>query len=236
MKKTVWYNKLGFYNNPLSIKPAAFHDELFGYDTILKNINEKVMSNEVLLIIGKYGYGKTTILKKIINKFMGKKEVVYYNCNQTEESIDFDRLLIGAGGFFSKLFKIRKKNMILLLDEVQDASEKDLKLIPDYYGSNFFRSVVFVTTKKNLKFPKKLETLIGKNVFKITSIGRAEGVKLIRKRIGDLKLLSDGMILEIFKKNSKPRALLKNCEDVCKYAVENDAEKVTKRHVKKVLG
>jgi len=29
---TLWYKKLGFHNNPFSIKPAAFRDELVAYD------------------------------------------------------------------------------------------------------------------------------------------------------------------------------------------------------------
>ena len=32
MKKLTWFHELGFYSNPFSIKPAAFHNELMGYE------------------------------------------------------------------------------------------------------------------------------------------------------------------------------------------------------------
>ena len=38
MKVETWYNKLGFYNNPFSIKPAAFNDDIFGLGGTVENI------------------------------------------------------------------------------------------------------------------------------------------------------------------------------------------------------
>ena len=64
MKKLTWYHELGFFDNPFSIKPAAFHNELMGYNQTIKEINKKVEESNIIFISGEYGTGKTTVLKK----------------------------------------------------------------------------------------------------------------------------------------------------------------------------
>ena len=86
MKKLTWFHELGFFDNPFSIKPAAFDNELMGYSQVIKEINDKVAGSYIVFISGEYGTGKTTVLKKIINEFKGKKQVIYYNYNQSEKS------------------------------------------------------------------------------------------------------------------------------------------------------
>ncbi len=232
MKKSTWYHELGFFNNPFSIKPATFNNELMGYDQMVKDINNKVTQSNIILLSGDYGTGKTTILKKIIDEFRGEKRVIYYNCNQSEKSIDFDRLLINAGGFFRKLFRIKKKGMIILLDEAQDMNKKDLKQLKEYYDEEFFKSILFVSRTGDFQPTKELEDLVGENKFNFGVIGKTEAVKMIRERIGKLKFISDQSIIKIFNKNNNPRAFLKNCEDVCRYVFENGDEEVKEEHIK----
>jgi len=239
MKKLTWYHELGFFSNPFSIKPAAFHNELMGYEQIITEINERVAESGILLISGKYGTGKTTVLKKIIAEFKGGKfkgkKVIYYNCNQSEKSIDFDRLLINAGGFFRKLFRIRKKGMVILLDEMQDMNKKDLSQVKKYYNEGFFKSAILVSKMEDIKLASELEKLIGENKFKLENIGKTEAVNIIRKRIGNLKFISDQNIIKIFNENNNLRAFLKNCEDVCRHAFENGDKAVTENHIKQIL-
>ena len=52
MKKLTWYHELGFFDNPFSIKPAAFHNELMGQDQMLKEINKKIKDSSMVLISG----------------------------------------------------------------------------------------------------------------------------------------------------------------------------------------
>jgi len=234
MKKLTWYHELGFFNNPLSIKPAAFDNDLKGYDKIIKEINKQIACLNNVFIYGKYGSGKTTLLKGIINEFKGRKQVIYYNCNQSEKSINFDKLLINAGSFLRRLFRIRKKNMIILLDEAQDMNKKDIQNVIKYYGEGFFKSVVFVSTKDDVEVMKEMEQFIGKNRFMVGNINKQEAVELIRKRIGNLKLISDDDIIKIFNKNRNPRTFLRNCENVMRAAFEDSKKKVTEKYIKKI--
>lgn len=232
MKKITWYHKLGFDKNPFSIKPAAFHNNIFGYDKILQDINTKINDSNILFVHGAYGAGKTTILKGIINTFKGKRRVIYYNCNKAEGSINFDRLLFNAGGFFDKLFRIKRKNKILLLDEAQDLNKKDIFNIKAYFENRLFNSVILVSKKTDINLPKDLKKLIGKdNNYNLGILSQDEAITLIRKRIGDLQFLPDSTVLKIFKKNKNPRDFLKNCEEVCRNAFDLGADKVTDKHV-----
>ena len=63
-----------------------------------------------------------------------------------------------------------------------------------------------------------------------------DAVKLSRNRIGDLKFISDDNLVKIFMKNRNPRAFLRNCENVFKYAYENGAQNVNDEHIKDILG
>ena len=218
MKKLTWYHKLGFFSNPFSIKPAAFQNELLGYESKIEDINSHISDSNIIFIFGEYGTGKTTVLKSIIDEFKARKrgcftgkKVIYYSCNQSDKSIDFDKLLVGVGGFFSRLFYIRKKNMIILIDEAQDLNRKDIRGVKEYHEKGFFKSVVFVSSKEgSLMLSDELKKLIGKNKYLFGNLDHAEAVDLVRGRIGDLHFISDDMIVMILRQNRNPRRHGKN--------------------------
>lgn len=239
MKNLTWYNKIGFFSNPFSIKPAAFHNELFGHNQTIKKVNEKIENSKVVFLSGNYGTGKTTVLKGIIRNFkQGKfegKNVIYYNCNQSEKPIDYYRLLVNAGGFLRRLFRIRKKNMIILLDEIQDMNKKDMTQLKKYYTDGFFRAIVLVSKYDDVELTDELKSVIGKNKFKLENMSKNEAIKMIRKRIGDLKFISNDMIIKIFNKNENSRSFLKNCEDVCRHAFSEGDELIDECHIREAL-
>jgi len=233
-----WYNQLGFYNNPFSIKPAAYHNEVLGTNGTVDEVLDKIRSGNILFIDGEYGTGKTTVLRKIINEFGGRKKIVYYSCNRSENGLDVDRLAKGSRGFFGKLLGSNPKNMILLLDEVQDLSKEDCEGLHNSFEESIFKSIVLVSKDfKEVTFGNGLKNLIGKNVIKMKKFNSDGAVEFIRKRIGNLKILPDNIIKLLSKKaDGNPRRLLRNCEEVCKYALENFEDEVNEEIVKKVLG
>ncbi|MBU4501500.1 MAG: ATP-binding protein [Nanoarchaeota archaeon] len=232
-----WYNQLGFYNNPFSIKPAAYHDEIMGHAGIIDEVLDKVRSGNILFIEGEYGIGKTTILKRIINEFGGKGKVVYYSCNRSENGLKVDRLAKGSRGFFGKVFNTEPKNLILLLDEVQDLSQEDCEGLHNSLDDKSFKSIILVSQKfKDVTFGNGLKGLIGKNVINVKKYTGPEAIEFIRRRIGNMKILSDKSIETLNKKaGGNPRKLLKNCEEICRYAIENFEDEVTEEIIKKVL-
>lgn len=229
----IWFKKLGFYNNPFSIKPAAFSDEIYGHNA--QDIINRIDNGGILFIEGAYGKGKTTILKRVIRELGGKKKVVYYSCNRKEDNINFDELLTG-GSFLGRLFNIKTKGMILLLDESQDMNMNDCENLSNYYNE-YFKSIVMVGNDFNAKrFSDNFKKLVDGNVIKLGKLSPEDATNIVRKRVGNLDILDDETIVHIFSKSGdNPRRLLKNCEQVCKHAFDLGYDKVTKEHVDAVL-
>ncbi len=232
----IWYRELGFYNNPFSIKPAAFHSMVIGYD--LSEVLGKIEKSKVLFIEGDCGYGKTTILKHMIRKFGGSKNVVYYNCNRTDNTIDVEILLKGRYGFFGRLFGGLPSEMIVLLDEVERLSQSDQKELLDFHKEGNIKSIVFFGPNfDKVGFCTEMRKQMVNNVIKLTELTDDEAVQMVKERFGTLKLLSDKIIKQVFRHSGKnPRLMLENLEDLCKYAVENNEEEVKEEHLKEVLG
>ena len=231
----VWYQKLGFYNNPFSIKPAAFYDETIGYnlDDLFKLIN----NGELVFIEGEYGSGKTTILKHVIKRFGGKGKVVYYSYNVTERGMDMKGLLSGGQGFFSRVLKKMPNDMILLLDETLKMNKRDCANILGYKKAGNFKSVVFVGPDfKEAGLSDELAARVRQNRIKLRKLKASDAVLLVRRRIGNLPLISDSMIRMIYRfVGRNPRRLLEACEDVCRFAVERGDSKVRKAHITAVV-
>jgi predicted AAA+ superfamily ATPase len=231
----VWYRHFGFKQNPFTIKPGLLHDEVIAYD--LESIFNKIDYGEVIFVEGPYGTGKSTILKNIINEFGGKKQVVYYSANRSSKAIDFYSLLKGKYGTLGKMFRGLPQDMILLLDEACSMTQEDFENLREYYEQGNFKSVVLVADNfDKLKITDYFFDLVKDNIISLTELDEDEAVALIRSRIGDEDFISDESIKDIYKKSKKnPRTLLKNCEDVCRYAYEYGDEKVMDSHVKAVL-
>ncbi|MFW6230447.1 MAG: AAA family ATPase [Nanoarchaeota archaeon] len=235
MASDIWYRHFGFKQNPFTIKPGLLHDEVIAYD--LEEIFNKIDYGEVIFIEGPYGAGKSTILKNIINEFGGRKQVIYYSANRTSKTIDFYKLLKGKYGALGKMFRGLPQDMILLIDEADAMNEEDFENLREYYEQGNFKSVLMVADNfDHLKISDYFMELVKDNIISLTELDEDEAVMLVRSRVGDLEFLPNDMVKKIFAHSDKnPRTLLKNCEDVCRYAFEYGDDAVTETHVKDVL-
>ncbi len=225
--KEIWYKQLGFHNNPFSIKPAAFYDDLLGYDHVVKKVNYSIATNKLVYVEGDYGNGKSTLLRRILHRFGGRGKIIYFSCNRIESSLNINKLLNGKYGKIGKLLNLKPKNMILLLDEAHWLPKEDYSRVLRYFRGGYFRSIVFVGKHYDESvfvdgFKGSLEHI------KLGEISAEDAVSLIRKRVGLLPLLDDDMIKHLFEKaDNNVRKLLKYCEKACKAAIERDEEVVT---------
>ncbi|MFH1637539.1 MAG: AAA family ATPase [Candidatus Woesearchaeota archaeon] len=231
----IWYRHLGFHNNPFSIKPAAFHDELLGYGHIVEELERDVGSRGIVFIEGVYGEGKTTILKRLLRRFGGKKKIAYFSCNRLEHSLDVKKILNGRYGKVGSWLDLMPKNIILLLDEVQALSREDGEELLKYMRKGNVRSIVFVSSQyERMKFPPEINRLLKR--YRLGRISEDDSVKVVRSRVGKLHLLSNDSIRLIFKiSNYNVRELLKNCELVCRKAVELEMELADEELIYEVL-
>lgn len=234
MENKLWYEALGFYHNPFSIKPAAFHSEVIGYD--VEDVFSKIEAGSVAFVKGKMGVGKTTMLKHILGRFGGKGKVIYCTCNSSDKALSFRKLLIGTS-FFNRLASSPAKNMILLVDEAQDIKKQETAQILRFFKKGNFKSVVFFGTDYRAeKFVPELHSLLRENMKALARLKSESAIELVRKRIGDLDMVSDDTIRKVFRLSAyNPRKLLENCEDLFKYAVDTGSKKITAEHIKAVV-
>jgi hypothetical protein len=226
-----WFRKEGFYSNPFSIKPAAFHDEIIGHK--LEPVMQKIEEGSVLFIEAPLGSGKTTLTKRIIHNLQGKSRIIYY-CHTHDERINVEKLLKGAT-LSAKVFGVLPKGAVLLIDEAAEITLEDSNEIMNFLKQGNLKSAAFFGTKYSPKrFPEELAKMINGNVIKLSYLTPEQAVQIIRRRIGNLKLISDDMIRQAFVRvNYNPRRLLEACEDICRQASIGTAKSEI---MEKVLG
>ncbi|MBN1503208.1 ATP-binding protein [Candidatus Woesearchaeota archaeon] len=231
-----WYRKVGFFDNPFSIKPSEYNEEVIAYD--LDYITRKIDNGQMMFIEGAYGTGKTTILKSIINNFRGKNKIIYYNFNRAHKKFDVKKLLAGANSFIRNMIGMNPYNVILLIDEAGFMKVSDAKSILKHYRTGAIKSVIFVNHDYSaIRLPDEIEELLEGNVIRTIRLSKDEAVEFIRKRIGDSQFLSNMSIRKIFElSHYNPRKLLQNCEDVCRFAIEIGDNEVSDFHISEVLG
>jgi replication-associated recombination protein RarA len=230
----VWYEEYDFVSNPFTIKPQEGFDEFFGQQEIIKKLIENIESEEISIVYGPYGTGKTTIMKGIIEEYKGARKVAYYNAFTSEKIIDFEDILVRAGSRISTFFGIKSKGVILLLDESQNLMKKDFENLLYYYNEGYFKSVILVTSKKDFQFSKEIKEETGKNVFELKMMIHKEAVSLVKQRLEGVELLNENMVKKILDKSLTPREFLMNCEHACKNTVERGSEEVEDEDIKEL--
>ena len=236
-EESLWFKKYGFFSNPFSIKPAPFDFKVIGQDKILEDLYYKVPNGNMAFIEGKFGNGKSTILKHLINKLRGERKVIYFACNRIDKDLDIEKLLIGKYGFWGRLFKVHPKDMIVLLDEAQDLTPENTQRIKYFFDQGNIKSVVFTgVSYERCNLHESIKDRIGKDVLKLRELSDDEAILLIRNRIGETNLMSDEIVKKLWKlSNKNPRRLLQYSDMVCRKVVETDEKEVTDKIVREVL-
>ena len=227
-----WYEKLDFEENPFVNEDF----ELIGYDDIVDDMFYNVAAGNIMFIEGKEGRGKTALLKQVINKFKGRGKVIYINCKKIEGDINIEKFLVRRYGFWGRLKHKVPRDMVLLIDDIQEMSLKNSERVKYFYDQNYVRSIIFTgTSLKNLELSKSFLERISK-VVKLRDITEDEAVTNVQTRLNNHEILPEEIIKEVFnlsKKNTKE--FLQRCEELCKLAVEDGSNKVNLDHVAKVF-
>ena len=234
LTKKTWYENLSFKQNPFSMKPNHTFD-LRGQQKVSEEVIQLINDEGMCVVHGTYGTGKTSFLHKIITNFKGHKKVVYFSCNRLTKELDLKKLLTERT-LISKLFNIKGKQMILLLDEADSLTKTDFDKIYSNYNKGFIKSVVFITHNlKKFSLPSKLETIVDKNIFTFERLDEQTVLQIVHDRIGEQKLLPDDVVKEIYAKSRSMRHFLKNCEIFMRHMIETKRKKATKEDVIRIL-
>lgn len=235
----LWYRKIGFYNNPLSIKPAPYDFKVVGQDDIIEELTYKIPAGTITFVEGALGTGKSTIMKYLIHKFKGKGQVIFFSCNRIDNELNVEEMLVNKYGFWGRLMKKHPKDMILLLDEAQELTPENTERIKYFFDAGNIKSVVFTGTDySKVNLHESIKERIGQDgVLKVKELSEDDAVNLVRNRLGNLNLLNDDMIKKLYKFVGKnPRRLLQRCDKACRHVIENGEREFTDTHFKHLFG
>lgn len=220
-----WYEELDYEENPFKDNEET---ELIGYEGVIEEVLYRLDSGNIVCVEGKSGAGKTSVLNAILNKFggNGNGKVVYLNGQQLNNGFNIEKLLNKKAGILKRLFHKKPKNMILLLDEVQDISRKNCERIKYYFDNNFVKSVVFTSSNfKKAYFTDSLKERISKTV-KLRDLAEDEAVDIIHSRLGNDELIPEEVIREVFNRSERNmKSFLKNCEKLCVFSLRTMVKK-----------
>ena len=211
-----WYEELDFDENPLSLETKYIGNEL-----LLDEVFYSIVSGNILIIEGPKGVGKTRTLKEVIKKFGGQGRVAYINCRNLDKELNVEEIIKKKNGFISRNLKENPKNMILLLDDVEHLSQKNMERIKYYYDRNFLKAVIISSRNAlDLDLNESIKQRIRK-VIKLKSLSDYEAVQVVRDKLGE-ELLNDRIIKETYKHSERNmKKFLSNCELVCKAYIAN---------------
>jgi len=138
--------------------------------------------------------------------------------------------------FLGKLFKKRPKGMIILMDDVEVLSEKNLERIKYFYDQNYISSIVFTGRDFNkISLSDSLKERINAKII-LKNFTEEDAIEMIQIRFGENEVLKTDQIKLIYKNSSDPKDFLNKCEEICKLASEEDNKEVTKDLITKFLG
>ncbi len=228
----MWYNDLGFTMNPFD--DSADH-KLVGYETIIDDVLYNINAGNIIFIEGEQGSGKTAILKKAIQSFMGKGKVAYVECQKIKD-LNIENVLIGKYNFVERLFKKMPMAMIVLIDDVNEIGKKNTERLKYFYDQNYVKAVVFTgESYSKANFSESLKDRV-KEVIKIESLKDYHAVDIVNSRLGSRQFIPEDVAKEVFERtDGNPRKFLAVCEELCKIIAESKEEKATIANINKAL-
>lgn len=232
----MWYEKLGYREDPFSTNPKKNHDNLLLMDEIIDEMFYRIESGSMLVIEGAKGSCKTTLLMIAAKKFGGNKNVAYVDCKILDKNLNITNILRERYGVLGKFFNKTPKEMILLLDNVEEISKKNTERIKYYFDQNNIKSIIFTTEKySRAKFSDSLRDRIGKRVLKIPKFDEFDAIEIVKKRINNSDLFNDDLIKKIFFiSNGSVKLFLENCSKVCEVAVKKGRKRVQLADLKRL--
>jgi energy-coupling factor transporter ATP-binding protein EcfA2 len=244
----MWYRKYGMKANPFVIQSNL--DIFVGFDDIKEKIFEAIESNDISLITGPFGSGKTSLLlwfRKVLRE--SGYTPIYLDGADFQLARDLRELYqeISShikGGFFENLkdlFTRREKKVVFLIDEANSIPTGLGEILKADKDRGFIYSIVFASADSNLlNLSPSIKHRIVENIL-LRPMSFEEAIGMIERRVEAVggKNPFHPQALKYICEVSRwlPRDILKNCEIVAKELAERkkDLSIITEKDVKEVL-
>ena len=130
--------------------------------------------------------------------YKGKGKVAYVDCSKITEDLDIKQLISnGKKGLNIKLNRLPKK-MILLLDNIDNLSDKNSEMIKYYFDQDNIQSVVMTSSSyENTKIPDSIKHRIGNRIYKTKELTEEEVSELVLERLRYATFISESQVEKI---------------------------------------
>lgn len=256
-----YYSDFGWSSNPftLTISPSLMVGYSEQCDSLLSHV---INLNKFAWVIGPTGAGKTTMLLWLRSQLMAYKKFLPYYVSKPPKSsknlINIFKSILGYN-FLDKvrsrdlsLFnlsmflnrKLKKKHLVLLVDEAHEASTTNLEWVRTLADSVPNMTIILAALPV---FEKKLETRLPTLFMRMTTktylnnLSKPEVESLIFRRIenvnGDtLKPFSAGSVDRIYEiTGGFPREIIKICDKLIKEAASKNITTISTNFIDQVV-
>ncbi len=196
--------------NPYSIKPNT---NLVGLEDKKLLLKKHVGCGNICFLNGPAGTGKSSLLKWIQSNLKGHK-VVYLDGKGIDEYFDLNKHLLQQRNFLQKLFKIKPKNIVLLVDEAQDCLQSFINTLQTSWDNNKVKGMIITQISSDIShFPPSFKERIGKKIVRLRRLNEDEVLELINLRTnGKHPFDEEAVSLIAEKADYIPRRALEICE------------------------
>lgn len=217
--KNEWYKKIGLEQNPFQLDPLK--QEVILDEDLKKELIYRIESDSIIFIEGPEGSGKTSYIKFLLDKYGGKKEVIYLDCENQNKDLNIKKMLIRPQGLFKKNLPT---DMILIIDNVQIMNKKNSERLKYYFDHENIKSIIFTGNSfEDVSFTDSLKHRIGKKVISIPRLNEETALKIINMRTNYKEILPETKVKQILKISKyNPKNLIQNCEILCQYLIEEN--------------
>jgi hypothetical protein len=133
----------------------------------IKKVIYHIAAGSIMLVEGNSEEQKK-IIKDVIRRIRGNWKAVYVS--QKHKERELENFLLRSNGFFKgRIFRIMPRDRILIIENADAISERNLKMIRYFYDENNLKSVVMITQDASIinEFPDAMKNRIGNRIIRL---------------------------------------------------------------------
>jgi predicted AAA+ superfamily ATPase len=224
----MWYKRFGYSFDPFLRDPLKAHYTAVSHEKLVRYLSAQLQSGHLCIVDGPQGFGKTTILKQLLSRLAKK---IYYVDAQTLSS-DIEHVLSSKLSLVRRIFEGKPKLILLLVDNADCLSAKNLEKIKYYFDQDYILGAVLAVTKLDKSrfsggFLDRVSTIA-----RIQPLHELESLRIVRERFTHQYFLPDETVLAIISHcKGNVCQLLNTCSAVCAKVAKAGKLEVTPKHV-----